>query len=114
MRIIILVLFLLAQIIAITTLSADPRDSALQGREPLPPSKRIKDPSLPPVLPGEVVTTDEGDRIKVWSSSGPVVVGNAPQPPTVNGAQVGIPNSYNNPPSFGNPVIIDARPQGRP
>ena len=106
-------LIVLAQLIGITRSSAEPRDTALQGREPLPPSERIKDPSLPAVLPGEVVTTDEGDRIKVWSSSGPVAVGAVPQLPAANLPQVGIPNSYGNATGFGNPVIIDARPESR-
>lgn len=38
------------------------------------------DPRLPPVIPGEVVERG-GERMKVWSSSGPVSSGEAPQAP---------------------------------
>ena len=34
---------------------------------------------LPPVIPGQVVEVD-GQKIKVWSSAGPVPVGNPPEP----------------------------------
>ena len=37
------------------------------------------DKRLPPVLPGEEITKD-GKTMKVWSSSGPVVVADAPEP----------------------------------
>ena len=37
------------------------------------------DKRLPPVLPGQVVEVD-GQKIKVWSSAGPVPVGNPPEP----------------------------------
>jgi len=37
------------------------------------------DKRLPPVIPGQVVEVD-GQKIKVWSSSGPVPVSNPPEP----------------------------------
>lgn len=37
------------------------------------------DKRLPPVLPGEEITKN-GKTMKVWSSSGPVVVSEAPEP----------------------------------
>lgn len=37
------------------------------------------DKRLPPVLPGEVVN-DSGKKTKVWSTSGPVPVAEAPEP----------------------------------
>lgn len=37
------------------------------------------DKRLPPVMPGETVLTEQGDKIKVWSSAGPVPVQQQPQ-----------------------------------
>ncbi len=37
------------------------------------------DPRLPPVIPGEEITRG-GKKIKIWSSSGPVPVAEAPEP----------------------------------
>ena len=37
------------------------------------------DKRLPPVLPGEIVN-DSGRKMKVWSTSGPVPVSDAPEP----------------------------------
>jgi hypothetical protein len=60
-----------------------------------------RDKRLPPLLPGEVVEVAPGQRIKVWSSSGPVPVApNVPQPPS------------NNQPLYGNgigAVVVDER-----
>lgn len=40
-----------------------------------------RDPRLPPILPGETVETESGDKIKVWSSSGGVGSNQSPPPP---------------------------------
>lgn len=44
-----------------------------------PGSDASFDKRLPPVLPGEEVS-DGKNRMKVWSTSGPVTVGPAPEP----------------------------------
>lgn len=60
------------------------------GREEMPASSTSEpppneasdasfDPRLPPVLPGEEIN-DSGRKTKVWSTSGPVPVGQAPEP----------------------------------
>jgi hypothetical protein len=50
------------------------------------------DKRLPPVLPGELVVTEEGERMRVWSSAGPVPVNPPPQPQPLagNGALPGV------------------------
>jgi hypothetical protein len=67
-----------------------------------------RDRRLPAVLPGEVVEVAPGQRIKVWSSSGPVPVApNVPQPP--NNSQL------NHLPAFApgvGGVIVDQRHHG--
>ena len=45
------------------------------------------DKRLPPVLPGEEIVRD-GKSMKVWSSSGPVVVADAPDPSHTPGQQL--------------------------
>ena len=45
------------------------------------------DKRLPPVLPGEEITKD-GKTVKVWSSSGPVVVAESPDPAHTPGQQL--------------------------
>ena len=45
------------------------------------------DKRLPPVLPGEEITKD-GKTVKVWSSSGPVVVADEPDPSHTPGQQL--------------------------
>jgi hypothetical protein len=52
--------------------------------------QRGEDSRLPPVLPGEVVTTDNGDQIKVWSSVGPVPVSSPPSAPALPGSSGGV------------------------
>lgn len=60
---------------------------------------------LPPVLPGEEVVTETGQKMRVWSSSGPVPVNPRPTPQLLNG------NGGN---GFGG-VIVDGRPRdGKP
>jgi hypothetical protein len=57
---------------------------------------------LPPVLPGEEVVTETGQKMRVWSSSGPVPVNPRPTPQVLNG------NGNN---GFGG-VIVDGRGGG--
>lgn len=58
------------------------------------PTTRQDDDRLPPVLPGEEVVTQTGQRMKVWSSAGPVPVNPMPTPQQVfgngDGAGLGI------------------------
>ena len=58
------------------------------------------DPRLPPVLPGESIETESGEKMNVWSTSGAVVAlpPAAPQLPSVGGNPLG-----------GSQVIIDGR-----
>lgn len=42
------------------------------------PTTRQDDDRLPPVLPGEEVVTQTGQKMKVWSSSGPVPINQQP------------------------------------
>lgn len=58
------------------------------------PTTRQYDKRLPPVLPGEEIVTETGQRMRVWSSSGPVPI-NPPPPPQQLGGGV--------------PVIVDGR-----
>jgi hypothetical protein len=52
------------------------------GSEPSQPrpTTRQNDPRLPPVIPGEEIVTETGQRMRVWSSSGPVPVMRQPTP----------------------------------
>jgi hypothetical protein len=68
------------------------------GGAPTPTSKQY-DKRLPPVLPGEEVVTETGQRMRVWSSSGPVPINPPPQPQQLGG---------------GVPVIVDGRGQYPP
>lgn len=54
------------------------------------PTSKQYDKRLPPVLPGEVVVTEEGQKMRVWSSSGPVPVNPRPTPQTYNGGMPGL------------------------
>lgn len=64
------------------------RERAVNGQQqanPRPPeaptaSQKTFDKRLPPVLPGETVTDSSGKKMRVWSTSGPVVVSEAPEP----------------------------------
>lgn len=62
------------------------------------PTTRQNDPRLPPVLPGEEIVTESGQRMRVWSSAGPVPVNPRPTPQTLQG------NGYGGP-----SVIVDGR-----
>ncbi len=63
------------------------------------PTTRQNDPRLPAVLPGEEVVTESGQRMRVWSSAGPVPVNPRPTPQTLQGN-----NGYGGP-----SVIVDGR-----
>jgi hypothetical protein len=62
------------------------------------PTTRQDDDRLPPVLPGEEVVTETGQKMRVWSSAGPVPKNIQPTPQTLNG------NGYGGP-----AVIVDGR-----
>lgn len=62
------------------------------------PTTRQNDPRLPPVLPGEEIVTESGQRMRVWSSAGPVPVNQRPTPQVLQG------NGYGGP-----SVIVDGR-----
>lgn len=64
------------------------------------PTTRQDDDRLPPVLPGEEVVTQTGQKMRVWSSAGPVPMNVPPTPQTLNGGGYG----------YGGPaVIVDGR-----
>ena len=62
------------------------------------PTTRQDDDRLPPVLPGEEVVTQTGQKMRVWSSAGPVPVNAQPTPQTLGGDGYG-----------GPAVIVDGR-----
>ena len=61
-----------------------------QAPESFTPTSKQYDKRLPPVLPGEEVTTEGGRKMRVWSSSGPVPVNPRPTPQTYNGGMPGL------------------------
>lgn len=65
------------------------------------------DNRLPPVIPGEEIRHN-GRRTKVWSTSGPVPVGQVPQAPPAPG--VGAQTNYGLPANMG--IIVDNRADG--
>jgi hypothetical protein len=68
-------------------------------QRPLRPTTRQYNNRLPPVIPGEEVVTETGQKIRTWSSSGPVPVNQQPTPQTVGNGTGG----------SGVGVIIDGR-----
>jgi len=62
------------------------------------PTTRQDDDRLPPVLPGEEVVTQTGQKMRVWSSAGPVPVNPQPTPQSLGGDGYG-----------GPAVIVDGR-----
>jgi hypothetical protein len=62
--------------------------------KPQRPTTRQYDPRLPAVMPGEEIVTETGQKMKVWSSAGPVPVNPRPTPQQLptgsNGAGVGV------------------------
>lgn len=69
------------------------------------PSLAAFDKRLPPVIPGEELERN-GRRTRVWSTSGPVPVAEAPEPWK---EKSGIGNTTSNPPGFPVGVIVDQR-----
>jgi hypothetical protein len=68
---------------------ADGNSSAPQPRYRRPTTRQYND-RLPPVMPGEEIVTETGQKMKTWSSSGPVPVNRRPPPQAVgNGAGLG-------------------------
>ena len=64
------------------------------------PTTRQDDDRLPAVLPGEEVVTQTGQKMKVWSSAGPVPVNQQPTQQPWGGGY-----------GYGGPaVIVDGRP----
>ncbi len=89
--------FLPILVSALTLVSAAPRaaradDSGPQYAPPgvFTPTSKQYDKRLPPVLPGEEVVTEGGQRMRVWSSSGPVPVNPRPTPQGYNGGMPGL------------------------
>lgn len=60
---------------------------------------------LPPVLPGEEVVTETGQRMRVWSSSGPVPMNQQPTPQQIPSGVGG---------TGGIGVIVDGRDRNGP
>ena len=54
--------------------------AAIVANEHSTPTTRQYDKRLPPVMPGEEIVTETGQRMRVWSSSGPVPVNAQPTP----------------------------------
>jgi hypothetical protein len=69
-----------------------------QGQQYQRPTTRQNDSRLPPVIPGEQIVTESGQRMNVWSSAGPVPV-NPTQPP----------QQYYGGYGYGPGVIVDGR-----
>ena len=70
---------------------ADGKVAAESGANP---TTRQYNDRLPPILPGEEVVTETGQKMRVWSSSGPVPVNPQPTPQQlpsgIGGAGVGV------------------------
>lgn len=68
---------------------ADGNSATAQPRYRRPTTRQYND-RLPPVMPGEEIVTETGQKMKTWSSSGPVPVNRRPPPQTVgNGSGLG-------------------------
>lgn len=78
-------------VIPVTKASADGK---ADGGGAVNPTTRQNDQRLPPVLPGEEIVTETGQKMRVWSSSGPVPVNPQPTPQPLpsgfGGAGVGV------------------------
>jgi hypothetical protein len=53
--------------------------------KPQEPTTRQYNNRLPPVIPGEEIVTETGQKMRVWSSAGPVPVNPRPTSQTYNG-----------------------------
>ena len=78
-------------------------DQVDDGSDNSQPTTRQDDDRLPAVLPGEEVVTQTGQRMKVWSSAGPVPVNPMPTPQNIFGDGDGA----------GLGIILDGREGGR-
>ncbi len=54
------------------------------------PTTRQYNDRLPPVMPGEEIVTETGQKMKTWSSSGPVPVNRRPPPQALGNGTGGI------------------------
>lgn len=91
--------FLLTAVFIPFVAFADGKDS--EGKGVVDKSAASFDKRLPPVIPGETIRDNEDRKIKVWSSTGPVVGQKAPDAPQAAGSSSGIP--------AGTTVIVDQR-----
>lgn len=64
-----------------------------------------RDERMPPTIPGEEVVTSTGKKVKIWSTSGPLVVGTPGVPPAPGG---GSGQSVQEVIGEGNALIVDA------
>ena len=66
--------------------SGDVRADQVQEEQAKPqePTTRQYNNRLPPVIPGEEIVTETGQKMRVWSSAGPVPVNPRPTPQTFN------------------------------
>ena len=69
-----------------TVLADQAGDDSSTSNSPttLNPTTRQNDPRLPPVMPGEEIVTQTGQKMRVWSSAGPVPVNPQPTPQQLN------------------------------
>jgi hypothetical protein len=58
---------------------------AVQPQQAQRPTTRQYDQRLPPVMPGEEIVTETGQKMRVWSSAGPVPVNPRPTPQPLPG-----------------------------
>jgi hypothetical protein len=77
---------------------ADGSQAVSRPRYQRPTTRQYND-RLPPVIPGEEIVTETGQKMKTWSSAGPVPVNRRPTPQTVGNGVSG----------SGIGVIIDGR-----
>ena len=96
----ILTVFAVVCLVISNPVFADQADNGDDGSDDQDkPTTRQDDDRLPPVLPGEEVVTQTGQKMRVWSSAGPVPLNVQPTPQTLNGGY-----------GYGGPaVIVDGR-----
>lgn len=70
--------------LTVTTAVADQvSEDSSEDSKSRAPTTRQYDSRLPPLLPGEEVVTETGQRMRTWSSAGPVPVNPRPTPQTL-------------------------------
>jgi hypothetical protein len=67
---------------------ADGNQPSAEPRYQRPTTRQYND-RLPPVMPGEEIVTETDQKMKTWSSSGPVPVNRRPPPQAVGNGVVG-------------------------